>query len=94
MTDLSVLPRLAKSVQNGAGFSGKTGPDEKVSGHRESNWQGRRSRPCQKEQSRLSRLPDHEGEKVKVGESRTLARKRRIRAREWRRKSELHGEGR
>ena len=31
--------------------------------HTESSWQGRRSRPCQKEkeQSRLSRVPDHEG---------------------------------
>ena len=32
--------------------------------HRESSWQVRRSRLCQKEkeQSRLSRVPDHEGE--------------------------------
>ena len=31
--------------------------------HRESSWQVRQSRPCQKEkeQSRLSRVPDHEG---------------------------------
>ena len=29
--------------------------------HRESSWQERRSRPCQKEKSRLSRVPDHEG---------------------------------
>ena len=31
--------------------------------HRESNWQERRSRPCQKkkEQSRQSKAPDHEG---------------------------------
>ena len=44
--------------------------------HRESSWQVRRSRRCQKEkeQSRLSRVPDHEGESVKEGESRTLAR--------------------
>ena len=28
--------------------------------HRESNWQERRSRPCQKEKSRLSRAPDRE----------------------------------
>ena len=33
-------------------------------------------------------------EKVKVGESRTLARKRRIRAGAWRGKGGLHGEGR
>ena len=51
--------------------------------HRESSWQERRSRPCQKEkeQSRQSKAPDHEGERVKVDESRTLARKRGIRAR-------------
>ena len=44
--------------------------------HRESSWQERRSRPYQKEkeQSRLSKAPDHEEERVKVGESRTLAR--------------------
>ena len=64
--------------------------------HKESSWQLRQSRPCQKEkeQSRLSRVPDHEGERVKVGESRTLARERRIRARAWRGKGGLHGDGR
>ena len=38
---------------------------------------------CQKEkeQGRQSRIPDHEGERVKVGESRTLARDRKIGAR-------------
>ena len=37
--------------------------------HRESSWQERRSRPCQKEekQSPLSRVLDHEGERVKMG---------------------------
>ena len=46
--------------------------------HRESSWQGRRSRLGQeeKEQNRQSRVPDHERERVKVGE-----RERRIRAR-------------
>ena len=46
--------------------------------HRESSWQERRSRPCQeeKEQSCLSKAPDHEG-----GESRTLAREGGIKAR-------------
>ena len=34
------------------------------------------------------------GERVKVGESRTLARERGIRAGAWRGKSGLHGEGR
>ena len=43
--------------------------------HRESSWQERRSHPCQKEkeQSRLSKAPDHGEERVKMGESRTLA---------------------
>ena len=64
--------------------------------HRESSCQVCRSRFCQKEkeQSCLSRVPDHEGERVKVGESRTLARERRIRARAWRGKGGLHREGR
>ena len=42
--------------------------------HRENSRQERRSHPYQKEQSRLSKAPDHEGERVKVGESHTLAR--------------------
>ena len=49
--------------------------------------------PKEKEQSHLFRVPDHEGEKVKVGESCTLARKRGIRARAWRGKGGLHCEG-
>ena len=47
--------------------------------HRESSWQVRQSRFCQKEMehSRLSKAPDHErGERVKVSESHTLARER------------------
>ena len=65
--------------------------------HRESSWQVCRSRPCQKEkeQSRLSRVPDHEGgERVRVSESRTLERKREIRTRAWRGKGGLHSEER
>ena len=64
--------------------------------HRESSWQVRGSRPCQKEkeQSRLSIVSDHEGKRVKVGESRTLTREREIRARAWRGKGGLHSEGR
>ena len=51
--------------------------------HRESSWQVHQGHPCQKEkeQSRQSRVPDHEGERVKVSESHTLARERRIRVR-------------
>ena len=64
--------------------------------HRKSSWQERRSRPCQKEkeQSRLSKAPDREGERVKVSESRTLTRKRGIRARAWNGKGGLHQERR
>ena len=75
-----------------------TGPTEKERvasvPRRESRWQGRRSRDCrkQKEQSRPSRVPDHEGERVKMGESRTLASERGIRAGAWSGKGGLHGE--
>ena len=66
MADLMVLPRPAKSLQNGTGFSGKveqTGPTEKKRWPqclRESSWQVRQSRLCQKgkEQNRLSTAPD------------------------------------
>ena len=70
VADFMVLLRLAKSMQNGAGFSGKNlnilGLSERKEWplcHRESRWQGRRSCLCQKEkeQSDLSRVPDHEG---------------------------------
>ena len=55
------------------------GPAEKkrvASVPQESGWQVRHSHLCQKkkQQSRLSRVPDHEGERVKMGESRTLAK--------------------
>ena len=45
-----------------------------------------------KEQSRQSKVSDDEGERVKVGESRTLAKESRIRARAWSGKGGLHGE--
>ena len=67
VADLLVLPRPAKSVQNGAGFSGETGTywacQKGKSGHRESSWQERRNRLLLKgkKQSRLSRVPDHAG---------------------------------
>ena len=56
--------------------------------HRESSWQERRSHPCQKEkeQSRLSRVPDHEGEESQD------ERERGIRARAWSGKGGLHRE--
>ena len=77
-----------------------TGPAEKERvasvPQRESSWQERRSRHYQKEkeQSRLSKASDHEGKRVKVGESRTLARERGIRARAWSGKGGLHRERR
>ena len=102
MADFMVLPRPAKSVQNGARFSGKT----------ETYW------PCRKGKSGLSATdravgknagaalakrkrnravcPKYQimrGERVKVGVSRTLARVRGIRARAWRGKGGLHREG-
>ena len=64
--------------------------------HRESSWQERRSHLCQKEkeQGRISKAPNNERERVKVGESRTLAREGRIRAGAWSGKGGLHREGR
>ena len=51
--------------------------------HRENRWQGHRSRPCQneKEQSRLSRVPDHEGGETQGGREPYLGERGRIRAR-------------
>ena len=101
MADLLVLPRPAKSVQNGAGFSRKTG----------TYW------ACRKGKSGLSATetavgknagtalakrkrnravcPEYQimrGERVEMGESRTLAREKGIRARPWRGKGGLHRE--
>ena len=63
--------------------------------HRESSWQERRSRLCQKqkEQSRLSRVPDREGGESQGGREPHLGeRERRIRARAWSGKGGLHRE--
>ena len=45
--------------------------------YRESSWQVRRSRPCQKEkeQSHLSTVPDHEGEESQGGREPNLGKK-------------------
>ena len=47
--------------------------------HRESSWQERRSRPFQKEkeQSRLSKAPDHEGEECQSGREPHLGERER-----------------
>ena len=62
--------------------------------HRESSWQERRSRPCQKEeeQSRQSKAPDHEGGESQGGREPHLGEKEGIRARAWSGKGELHRE--
>ena len=64
--------------------------------YKEGSWQVCRSHPCQegKEQSHQSRVPDHEGERVKVSESHALARERENKAIAWRGKGGLHSEGR
>ena len=64
--------------------------------HRESSWQERRSCPCQKEkeQSRQSRVPDHEGGESQDGREPHLGEKEGIRARAWSGKGGLHREQR
>ena len=85
MADLLVLPRPAKSVQNVVGFSGKTGTNwtcqKGKSGLSATEKAvdknvGAAFAKKEKEQSRLSRVSDHER-----GENRTLGREREIRAR-------------
>ena len=90
--------RACRMAQASAEKLEHTGPAEKeivASVPQREQLQERRSRPCQneKEQSRLSRVPGHEGG-VKVGESRTLARVRGITAGAWRGKGGFHREGR
>ena len=104
MADFMVLPRPAKSVQNGAGFSGKNlsilglpKRKEWPQCHRESSWQVRCSRLCQKEkeQGRLSKATDHEGGEGQDGREPHLGeRERGIRARAWSGKGGLHRGGR
>ena len=85
MADFMVLPRPAKSVQNGAGYSGKT----------ETNWACRKGKSglsatdravgknagaalAKRKRNRAvcSEYQVMRGERVKMGESRTLARVR------------------
>ena len=101
MADFMVLPRPAESMQNGAGFSGKTG----------TNWACRKGKSglsateravgknagsaLAKKKRKRAVCPEYQimrGERVKVGESRTLARVRGIRARAWRGKGGLDRE--
>ena len=93
--DLLVLPRLAKSVQYGAGLSGKTlaywACLKGKSGHRE-RAVGKYARAAfAKEKRNRAICPKYQivsWERVKVSE------RRGVRAGAWRGKSELHSEGR
>ena len=62
--------------------------------HRVSSWQERRSRPYQKEkeQSRLSKAPDHEGGESQGVREPHLGEKEGFRARAWSGKGGLHRE--
>ena len=92
--------RACRMAQASAKKLEHTGPAEKErvpQYHRESNWQERWSRFCQKEkeQSRLSRVPDHEGGESQDGRKPHLGeREGEIRARALKRKGTLHREGR
>ena len=98
-----MLPRPAKSVQTSAGFSGKTGTYwacQKGKSGRSATKRavGKYTGPTLAKRKRNRAIcpelegEDHEGERVKIGESRTLARKRGIRARAWSGKGGLHNE--
>ena len=85
MADFMVLPRPAKSVQNGKGFSGKiehTGPAEK---------ERVASVPQRQQLARTPEPPLPKGKQTQPS-VRTLARKRGIRARAWSGKVGLHRE--
>ena len=62
--------------------------------HTESSWQERQSRPCQKEkeQSRLSRVPDHEGRESQDGREPCLGESEGDQSEAWSGKGGLHGE--
>ena len=90
MADLLVLPRPAKSVQNGAGFSGKTGTNwayrkRKIGLSASERAVGKNAGAALAKRKRNRAVcPEYQimrEEIVKVRESRTLARKRGIRAR-------------
>ena len=101
MADFMVLPRPVKSVQNGAGFSGKV----------QTYWACRKGKSgpsateravvkyagaalAKRKRNRAVCLKHQviRGERVKMGESRTLARVRGIGAGAWRGKGGLHRE--
>ena len=101
MTDLLVLPRPAKSVQNGAGFSRKTGTywacRKGKSGLNATERAVGKNAGAALAKSKRNRAvcPEYQimrGERVKMGESRTLARVRGTRAKAWSGKSGLQSE--
>ena len=103
MADFMVLPRPAESVQNDTGFSGKTRTywacrKEKSGLSATERAVGKNAGAALAKRKRNRAVcPEYQimrGERVKVGKSCTLARVRGIRARAWRGKGGLHGEGR
>ena len=103
MADLLVLPRPAKSVQNGAAFSGKTGTywacrkkESGLSATERAVGKNAGAALTKRKRNRVvcAEYPIMREERVKMGESRNLARESRIRARAWSGKGELHGEQR
>ena len=100
MADLLVLPTPAKSVQNGAGFSGKTGAywacrkgKSGLSVTEKADAEDAGATLAKRKRNRAF-CPEYQimrWKRVKMGESRTLARVRGIRARAWIGKSGLHG---
>ena len=79
MANLLVLQGAADSLQNGAGFIGKTLTHKGwPQCHKVSSWQVRQSRLCQKEKNKAV-CPDYQivrWERVRVSKSRTLSRER------------------
>ena len=103
MADLLVLPRLAKActmVQASAETLEHTGPEEKqrvVSVPQRDQLASNAGVAFTKRKRNRAVCPEYQiirGERVKVGESRTLARKRGIKAKAWRGEGALHSEGR
>ena len=106
MADLMVLPRPAKSVQNGAGFSGKTRTywvfqyvtkgNSGLSATKRTVGKNAGAALAKRKRNRAV-CPEYQimrEDRLKVGESRTLASEREIRARAWNGKGGLYSEGR
>ena len=102
MADLMVLPRPEERAEwrrlqrKNLNILGLPKRKEWPQCHRESSWQERRSRPCQKEKSRLSRVPDHEGGESQDGREPHLGEKEgdQSESMEWERVDSTVNEGR